>query len=141
METVKSKKSRTTYLALLLRLGLGTIFLLAGAQKIGEPSAFARSIANYHLISGDMVTWSAILVPWLEILIGSCLCLGWLTRLSATAATGLSLGFGFFTGSALIRGLNVDCGCFTGSSEVSIAHLLLNLLMVGEEIKHGMKKQ
>ena len=139
METVKSKTSRTTYLALMLRLGLGTIFFVAGAQKIGEPAAFARSIANYQLVSSDIATWSAVLVPWLEILVGGFLILGWLTRVSALAATGLSVGFAIFTGSALARGLNVDCGCFTGASGVSGVHFLANLFMIGIGFFLGLK--
>ncbi len=139
METVKSKNSRTNSLTILLRLILGSLFLVAGLQKIGEPAAFARSIANYRLISGELVTWSAVLVPWLEILIGSSLLLGWLTRISAMTATALSLGFALFTGSALVRGLNVDCGCFTGASEVSVAHWLVNVLMIAAGTWLGLK--
>jgi len=124
---VKNPVSSYQIFFLLLRVSLGVLFLITGLQKVSHPGNFAEVIANYGLLPKPLVHLSALFVPWLEILLGICFILGWLTRAASLLMAGLSLAFAFFVGSAVYRGLDVDCGCFAGASSVSWWHVALDL--------------
>ncbi len=103
------------------RLLLGLVFLVAAYEKILQPLDFAQTVDNYQLVPSWAVNAVALILPWLEALVGVCLVAGfWLPgALSlATALLGVFLGAVVFN---LVRGLDVDCGCFGsgGSSGMS----------------------
>jgi hypothetical protein len=100
-----------------IRLILGAVFVLASVDKIIHPAAFAQAIYNYQLFPDALINLTAIILPWLELLLGILLIAGrWLP--GATVLVNLLL-LAFF--GALVfnvaRGLNVHCGCFTTSTE------------------------
>ena len=102
-----------------MRLILGGVFALASLDKIIFPLAFAKSISNYQILPEQLVNLVAIILPWIELILGSLLIFGiWLP--GAITLVNLLLAV-FFT--ALVfntaRGLNVDCGCFTHSATES----------------------
>jgi putative oxidoreductase len=100
-------------LSLVLRLGLGALFVLAGALKLRDPSAFATAIANYQLLPGLAALLAATL-PATEIVVGLTVVVGsrpW--RQGATVAIGLlTLMFTAAAAAALARGIDISCGCF-----------------------------
>ncbi|MCA9795368.1 MAG: DoxX family membrane protein [Candidatus Eremiobacteraeota bacterium] len=116
--------------ALTVRILVGLLFLIAGASKVADPVAFAEAIYNYHLVPARLITLAAITLPWLEILAGACLLAGALTRSAALITGFLSLAFAVGIGSALARGLNIECGCFSGSSPADALHVVLNLVVM-----------
>jgi uncharacterized membrane protein YphA (DoxX/SURF4 family) len=104
-------------LYLALRLGLGALFLVAGALKLRDPYAFALEIANYQLLPG-LAPWLAATLPAVELVIGLALVAGprpW-ARAGALAATLLLVLFTVAVASAVARGVNISCGCFGGDS-------------------------
>lgn len=118
---------------LIARLVLAGVFLYAGVDKALHPQDFAGQIAGYRLLPASLVTLAAVWMPWLELLAGSCLAFGFLTESSAVVLGALSLLFASATGSAMARGLNIECGCFstTGSGAVTWGHVLFDLVLVG----------
>lgn len=56
-----------------LRLLLGAVFLLASFDKILHPQAFAQTVYNYQILTDGFVNLAAIMLPWLELLLGVCL--------------------------------------------------------------------
>ena len=103
-----------------LRLGVGGLFLYAGAQKLLAPSTFAEQIANYQFWP-DWAPWGAAVLPAVEIVTALALVLGprpW--RVGAAAAIfGMLILFTAALGRAWMLGINVDCGCFgQGSSHI-----------------------
>jgi uncharacterized membrane protein YphA (DoxX/SURF4 family) len=107
------KKSATFW----IRLILGAVFVLASVDKILHPAAFAQAIYNYQIFPDALINFTAIILPWLELLLGIMLIAGlWLP--GVTVLVNLLL-LAFF--AALVfnvaRGLNVHCGCFTTSTE------------------------
>ncbi len=100
-----------------IRLSLGAVFIVASLDKIHHPAAFARMIYNYQILPDSLINIMAIVLPWLEVLLGLLLIAGtWLP--GAVALTNLLL-VTFF--AALIfntaRGLDVHCGCFSTSAK------------------------
>ncbi len=100
------------YLQLAARLFVGFIFLYAGLGKIVEPQTFAKEIANYHILPDFLINITALVLPWLEVIIGIFLIAGIRIRASATIASVSMLVFIIAVLSAMIRGLDINCGCF-----------------------------
>lgn len=100
----------------LLRIILGALFVYASLDKIFEPAEFANVIYNYRILPVELINCCALLVPWLELLLGVCLLLGiWLETVSLMLAA-LTMVFIILLATALFRGLNIECGCFTLSN-------------------------
>jgi len=114
------------FFLLALRIALGGVFIYAGAGKIGNPQAFADSIATFQLLPNQLTNIVALALPPFEVLLGVILIIGWKIRASSIAAAGLSLVFVVLLGQAIARGLQVDCGCF-GSGEPSLAKTWMSL--------------
>ena len=119
-------------LALVLRLGLGGLLVLAGALKLRAPVAFATEIANYQLFPAVAPYLSAIL-PVVELTIGVALVVGprpW-RRGAALGALGLFVMFTVAVASAYFRRINIDCGCFgTGGGPITALTLARNLALM-----------
>ena len=100
----------------LARLLLGGVFIYASLDKILHPLAFAKSINNYQILPDRLINLAAIILPWLELILGSLLLFGiWLPG----AVTLINLLLATFFAALLFniaRGLNVDCGCFPASA-------------------------
>jgi uncharacterized membrane protein YphA (DoxX/SURF4 family) len=99
-------------IVLLLRVLLGSIFIVAGASKIGHAAEFAAQIAGFRLLPQIVVAPLALLLPFLEILLGGYLILGLFTRAAAWMAVVLLAIFDGAIASAVVRGMTVSCGCF-----------------------------
>ena len=105
------------WLALAARLVVGGLFVVAGALKLGDPSAFATEIANYHFVPA-LAPWLAVTLPATEIVVGAALVVApppW-RRAASLAAMGLLVMFTVAIVHVVRAGINVDCGCFGGNS-------------------------
>jgi uncharacterized membrane protein YphA (DoxX/SURF4 family) len=99
----------------LARLILGGIFIFASLDKIMNPLAFAKSISNYQILPNALINLAAIVLPWLELILGTLLVFGvWLPGTIVLVDLLLVVFFGALMFN-LVRGLNVDCGCFSTS--------------------------
>ena len=111
--------SLSTLSFFLARLVLGGVFIYASVDKILHPLAFAKSINNYQILPDRVINLAAIILPWLELILGSLLLFGiWLPG----AVTLINLLLTAFFAALLFniaRGLNVDCGCFTANATES----------------------
>lgn len=101
------------FIILIIRVGLGILFIMISIEKIAEPAAFAKSIDNYRLIPVSITPALATVFPWLELLCGMALLFGVLMRGSSLLLAGMLAVFTIALLSALIRGLDISCGCFT----------------------------
>jgi len=115
-------------LDLILRLGLGGLFVYAGVQKLRDLEQFFWDIHHFDLTPWDISMVLAMFLPWLEIFVGLALVVRRWLRGALLIATGLSLVFLGAIGSAWWRGLDLTCGCF-GKEENNTnfpQHLALN---------------
>ena len=104
------------YLIVVIRVVLGSVFLWASFDKIIDPAKFAKSIANYHVLPFGIENTIAIVLPWLELFIGSGLILGvmifigtlggtlgpWVTGLIFDVTRSYDLAFIILTGFAVL---------------------------------------
>lgn len=95
-----------------VQIALGAVFLVAALPKITDPPAFAHMIYNYRLVPGALVNGLALVMPWIELVVGILLILGAWRREAALVAAMLLLVFLGAIGWNLARGHAIDCGCF-----------------------------
>lgn len=113
-----------------LRLALGGLFLYAGITKIGNPQAFADSIATFKMLPPQLINIMALGLPPFEVLLGFMLMSGWKARTASLGIAALAIIFAIVLGQAIVRGLSVDCGCL-GSGEPSVLKTWLSFARAG----------
>ncbi|MDG1241144.1 MAG: MauE/DoxX family redox-associated membrane protein [Opitutae bacterium] len=122
-------------LVLLARLALAGVFVTAALPKIEDPAAFGISVAAFRVIDSELSAWVALLLPWLELVIGLGILLPVIRRTSGALIALLLLLFITLHLSAWARGLDISCGCFgaeTGEAGADYRWLILrNLLLLG----------
>jgi uncharacterized membrane protein YphA (DoxX/SURF4 family) len=106
------------WLTVRLQFVLAAFFVVAGIAKVVDPPGFAHEVHNYQLVPGIAVNAMALVLPWLEIVVGLALFLGLATRTAARILGILLLIFIAALSINLARGRPVDCGCFGTSTVV-----------------------
>ena len=99
------------------RILLGALFIYASWDKILDPVAFSTAITNYQILPAALVNAAALVLPWLELVCGTCLILNRWMRGSALIVAILMLVFTGALGYNVYRGINITCGCFTLTDE------------------------
>jgi len=114
-------------LALAARIYLAVIFLLACYHKLLDPASFALDIATYQILPLATVNLMAIVLPWVELVAGLMLLVGFRTRAAALLVAAMMTMFTVAIAIALHRGLEMSCGCFAsqGAAEDPISGLTM----------------
>jgi len=120
------------------RLVLGGIFIYAGFSKLVFPnthlwpmfvlrfslsmniSSFAQQVESYKMISPDASQLVAHILPFVEIVLGLLLLIGWRLRIWATAITVVMVGFLAVVTRAYLLHMDINCGCFATPEPVSL---------------------
>jgi len=117
---------------LIIRLLLGAMWVWASLDKIQNPAQFARDVANYHVMPFGLENLSAIVVPWLELLIGIGLIIGVMVDGAAIVSLSLMLLFIVLISQAILRGFNIECGCGLKEGQlVGWEKILENIVFLG----------
>jgi len=112
-------------LLIMLRLGLGGIFIYAAWTKLRDPwSLFAMAIDSYQLLPLWAVEWTARVLPWLELALGALLVTGRSMRISTALASLLLVVFFALMVRAYLKGMEISCGCFGPGETLSWKTLL-----------------
>jgi uncharacterized membrane protein YphA (DoxX/SURF4 family) len=102
------------WVGLVARLVTGGVWIVAGALKLPDPAASVRAVRAYDLLPETVVPTVGYLLPVCEVVLGVCLVLGLMTRVSGVLSSLLFVAFVVGIASAWARGLSIDCGCFGG---------------------------
>ncbi|MCW2779717.1 MAG: DoxX family protein, partial [Marmoricola sp.] len=70
---------------LLARLVVGGIWLWAGLLKVGDPASSVSAVRAYQLLPYDLAETVGTVLPMLEVVVGTALVLGLVTRVSGAA--------------------------------------------------------
>jgi uncharacterized membrane protein YphA (DoxX/SURF4 family) len=115
------EQSKTKRGALILaRLVMAGIFIYASIDKIANPAAFAKDVYNYQILPDALINLTALVLPWLELLLGLCLLAGVWMPGAVLSVSGLLMVFLAALVFNLVRGLDVNCGCFSTGSDTPI---------------------
>jgi uncharacterized membrane protein YphA (DoxX/SURF4 family) len=104
------------WIALVVRLYLGSVFLTACIHKILHPDVFALDVATYQLLPLWAVNFYALVVPWVELIAGAMLVLGVRVRGASLLVLLMMISFMIALGWALHIGLDMSCGCFASQA-------------------------
>ena len=127
--------NQKSLLVLIARLIVAGVFVMAALPKIQDPAAFATSVAAFRVIEPGLSIWVALLLPWLELVIGLGILIPAIRRTSSALIGLLLLLFIVLHTSAWVRGLDISCGCFgSETGEVSTDYrwlILRNVILLG----------
>jgi len=132
-ETAVARVISSPMLVRVCRIGIGLVMLAAALGKIGDPGAFSTQIHHYRLVPVGAENLLAVLLPWVELLAGLSLVLGPHARSGAWLSAAMMAVFTLAVGTAVARGLDIECGCFgtADASHVGGMKLAENLLLTG----------
>ena len=122
---------RSPWLTIRVQLALGAIFLFAGFSKIADPPGFAQEISNYRLVPAPAVHVLALVLPWVEVVSGLALVLGFWRQTAAAILGILLLVFVAGLSINLARGRPIECGCFGASAAAKTPAELLTEMKWG----------
>ncbi|HUT30135.1 MAG TPA: MauE/DoxX family redox-associated membrane protein [Sedimentisphaerales bacterium] len=111
-------------IAMLLRVGLGIMFLVGSIPKIRQPYDFLGSVYKFEIVGPNLGLLVASVLPWLELFLGICLISGVFISGSLLITIGLSMMFGVLISSTVIRGLDISCDCF-GPSQDKVSYVTI----------------
>ncbi len=103
----------------LVRVGLGAVWIIAGAVKVSDPAQSVAAVRAYQLLPDTLAQLVGWALPYLEILLGVVLVIGLFTRWAALLSGLLQTAFIVGLLAAWGRGLSIDCGCFSAGGQVA----------------------
>lgn len=107
--------------AIPLRVWVGVVFLAAAWDKILFPAKFALSIATYQILPLQYINGLAIILPWMELIVGMTLILGLWTRASALIMVGMNVLFIAALYLAIKSQTQMtSCGCFSSDAAAAM---------------------
>ena len=122
------------WVAVLLRVVLGGVFVFAGFSKLLLPHAeVVAHIQQYQVLPGWLASVTATFLPWVEVGSGTALLVGFCTTPAALLVAVQLLIFSALMGIVLAAGIPIeDCGCFgnLGLPETPLQVLMRDLLML-----------
>jgi len=121
-----------SWIELAARWFLGATFIYASYSKILAPAVFGKIIYGYDLFPGVLINLIAITIPFVELVAGLALIIGFYPRSTALVIDAMLLVFITSLSINIIRGHEFDCGCFainTGNQSTFSGPLLIRDLI------------
>ncbi len=116
------------------RIVLALVLGAAALPKLRRPAAFHTALAAWQLLPDPLSFLTAMILPWLEVLVGvALLAVRPLRRGALLWGGALPI---LFAGGLLInrlRGIEAPCGCFStdpASAPAGWGHIVLNLALM-----------
>ena len=125
---------RNPFLLVTIRILFGVFFIGTGLLKLMEPrEEFEALIRTYQIFPEALIHWISLTLPWIELMVGTCLALGFLTTAATWTGGALLLGFTLALGYTVAMGIDLeDCGCFgsIGLQQSGPTAFIRNLLLL-----------
>ncbi len=109
----------------------GGVFIFSGYVKVRDPQLFLMQIRGFHLLDDPYAAWLALGLPWLEILCGVAVLIGFMRRGGLILLGMAVIMFIAVLSIAWGRGLDIECGCFGSAVKTSLRmELLIDLVLL-----------
>ena len=126
---------RSLNLPLIFRVILGIIFIYASYDKILDPAGFSKNIHNFHVTPIAVENLAALIIPWLELIIGVFLIFGLFLEGTTSIIIALLVFFILVLSQAVLRGIDVHCGCFKTDADADTTNFRLELIKrIGQDM-------
>ncbi len=102
---------RMAWLLLLLRLGLGGLFITSSIAKFQYPDLFISAVVSYDLLPESLARFYATVLPWAEVFVGCSLILGIFNTLAAGVSAAMTVSFIIANIYSIFHGGVEACGC------------------------------
>ncbi len=130
------------------RLVLGGIFVFAGISKLLFPNthlwpmfvlkfsismniaSFAQQVESYKMISAEASQTVAHILPFVEIVLGILLLIGWRLRIWASLVTLIMVGFLGVVTRAYLLHMDINCGCFASPEPLTLKTVVRDSVFV-----------
>jgi uncharacterized membrane protein YphA (DoxX/SURF4 family) len=130
------------------RLLIGGTFVYAGYAKLVYPnhnlwpwfmlkfsisanlSTFAFQVESYKILGAAASSLVAHTLPFVEIVLGLLLLIGWKLRVWATTVSAILLGFLAVVTRAYLLHMDINCGCFGTPEPLTIMTVLRDSALV-----------
>ena len=119
---------RSLNLPLISRVILGIIFIYASYDKILDPAGFSKNIHNFHVTPITIENLAALIIPWLELIIGVFLIIGLFLEGTTSIIIALLVFFIIILSQAVFRGIDIHCGCFKTEADAGTTDLSIELI-------------
>ncbi len=104
------------------------MFIYASYEKILDPVGFSKNIHNFHITPISVENLAALIIPWLELIIGVFLIFGVFLEGTTSITIALLVFFIIILSQAVFRGIDVHCGCFKTEADVGTEDLRMELI-------------
>jgi hypothetical protein len=108
-----------------IRVVVSGLFLLAAVLKIADPEDFARSVRAYHIVPWWAVHPTALIIPWIEVVMALALLAGRWWSAGALITGVLTVAYCAVHINAILRNLDVTCSCFGHFRVLTPAEMLV----------------
>jgi len=130
------------------RLIIGGIFVYAGYAKLTYPnhnlwpwfllkfsvsanlSTFAFQVESYKVLGAAGSSFVAHTLPFLEIVLGLLLLIGWKLRVWATMVSAILVGFLTVVTRAYLLHMDINCGCFGTPEPLTLMTVIRDATLV-----------
>ena len=119
---------RSLNLPRIFRVILGIIFIYASYDKILDPAGFSKNIHNFHVTPIAVENLAALIIPWMELIIGVFLIFGVFLEGSTSITIALYIFFIIILSQAVFRGIDIHCGCFKTEADAGTTDLRIELI-------------
>src|SRR5512136_3155864 len=94
-----------------LRVALGTLFIISAFAKLQHPDLFIDAVQNYHMLPVGLADLFGTVLPWAELFVGWCLVLGIFPTFAAVICILMTLTFVVGNVFSFFRDVGEACGC------------------------------
>ena len=108
-------------MALMARIIIGILLIVTGILKVPDLRGFFASVLQYRIIKGTFAKIFAYSLPFVEIIVGVALIIGYKPLISSGLALLMLLVSTIGIGIALYKSADIDnCGCYGTAVKVPI---------------------
>ncbi len=100
-----------TVILTVLRVALGTLFIISSYAKLRHPDLFIDAVQNYHMMPEALAHFFGTVLPWAELFVGWCLVLGIFPTFAAVICILMTLTFVVANITSFFKDVGKACGC------------------------------